>query len=387
MGRTGFAVSMLGAFILTGHLPLSAACGPRFSQEAGNKERSENWLLDTTFGIPIRIPVGSEPIYQHHKVRVMFLFIQDQYCSPDVLRMVVTGLAERYQQPEALQISIYSDAEMLRRAIVRSKWPPADVALPDTPEGVELEKRIYGDVYVPKTGWARAGYYRESNGGGEKFFYKPDPQKVEMVEVVLKPRPVPKYTGDLQADLFLACKRNDASKAKALIGAGARIDYTNDVGETALVRAVMYNDLEIVNLLLAHGAFVDARNRYGQTALNEALSHGFHEIVRVLLEHNADANARYGPAISPLHLAAYKGDADAVEALLSKGADPNAADAEGNTPLFDAIRNGKSRLVSALLQAGANASLKNKRGQTPLTVAKERGDEAILKLLRSNGVN
>jgi len=347
----------------------------------GYKEESEKWLLDTSFGLPVRIASGSAPIIEPYQRRVMFLFIEDRYCSPDFLRTVVTGLAARYQEPEALQISVYSDAEMLRRAMVRLKWPASDFDFPDTPEGVELEKKVYGELYIPKTGWARAGYYRESREGAEKFFYKPDPQKVEMVEVVLKPRPRPKYTGDPQADLFLACRLDDIAKAKVLIDNGARIDYKNEVGETALVRAVAYNDVEILKLLLAHGAYVDAKDQYGQTGLNEALSHGFHEIVRVLLEHHADVNARYGIGISPLHLAAYKGDAEGVEALLSKGADPNAVDANGNTPLFDAIGSRKSGIVRALLQSGAWVNIKNNRGETPLTLAKERGDEAIIRLL------
>ncbi|MEK6303249.1 MAG: ankyrin repeat domain-containing protein [Acidobacteriota bacterium] len=384
MGRKGFAVSMIAALIVTGHILRVGGLGAlRLSQVTGNTGESEKWLLDTSFGLPIRIASGFAPINQQYKGRVMFLFIEDQYCSPDFLRTVFTGLAARYQEPEALQISVYSDAEMLRRAMVRRKWPASDFVFPDTPEGVELEKRIYGEAYIPKTGWARAGYYRESREGAEKFFYKQDPQKVEMVEVVLKPRPRPKYTGDPQADLFLACRLDDVAKAKALIDNGVRIDYRNEFGETALVRAVAYNDVEILKLLLARGAYVDAKNQYGQTALNEAISHGFHEIVKVLLEHNADVNARYGPGISPLHLAAYKGDADAVDALLSKGADPNAVDADGKTPIFDAIRTRKSRIVRALLNSGAWVNIKNKHGQTPHLVAKEIGDQAIIALLRT----
>lgn len=390
MGRKRFAVSMIAALIVTGHILRVGGLGAlTLSQATDYKETGEKWFLDTSFGIPVRIASGSAPINQQNKGRVMFLFIEDQYCSPDFLRTVFTGLAARYQEPESLRIDVYSNQEMLRLAMVRHKWPASDFVFPDTPEGVELEKRIFGEVYIPKTGWARARYYRESREGAEKFFYKPDPQKVEMVEVVLKPRPVPipEYTGNLQADLFLSCRLGDSAKATALIENGAVIDYKNEVGETPLVHAVRYKRLDLVSLLLSHGAYVDAKNKYGQTALTEAVSNGSLDIVRLLLERSPDVNARYGPGISALHLAAYKGDAEAVEALLSKGADPNAVDADGTTALFHAIESCKSGIVRALLQRGAWVNIKNKRGETPLTLAKERGDEEVLKLLRSGGRN
>jgi len=199
MGRKRCAGSMIAALIVTGHILCVAGLAALHpSQMTGHKEEADKWLLDTSFGLAISIASGSAPINEPYKGRVMFLFIEERYCSPDFLRTVFTGLAARYQEPEALQISVYSDAEMLRRAMIRRKWSASDFVFPDTPEGVELEKRIYGEAYIPKTGWARARYYRESREGAEKFFYKPDPQKVEMVEVVLKPRPVPKYTGDPQ---------------------------------------------------------------------------------------------------------------------------------------------------------------------------------------------
>jgi Ankyrin repeats (3 copies) len=351
------------------------------SQMTEMGDHSDHWIVDTSVGFPIRIAYSSAVKTQNYSDQVIFLFIEDQYCSPEYLRKVFTEMAARFLKADSLEIDVYSDAEMLRRAIVRYRSYPDDMIFPDTPEGIELEKMIRGKTYIPKTGWARARYFK-GRKSGVRFFYKTDPQKIEMTEVILKPRSALKYTGQLQTDLFLACQSGDLDKAKDLISDGARIDDGNEAGETPLVYAVAHNSPDIVKLLLGSGAYVDAKNKYGQTVLNEALSHGFREIFNILVEHGADVNACYGPGISPLYLAAYAGDVEAVEALLTKGADPNAPDADGNTPLFGAIRTRKTKIVRALLERGASVNVRNKRGQTPLALALELGDQAIIASLK-----
>ena len=105
MGGKRFAVSMIAASIVTAHiLCVASLAALRLSQMTGYKEEAK-WLLDTSFGLPVRIAAGSAPINEPYKRRVMFLFIEDRYCSPDFLRTVFTGLAARYQEPQALQIT------------------------------------------------------------------------------------------------------------------------------------------------------------------------------------------------------------------------------------------------------------------------------------------
>lgn len=369
--------------LMADELGLKALPADSPAQSTTWKQESDQWIVDTSFGFPVGIAYSSRLTTHQFADHMIFLFIEDRFCSKENLGEVFKGIAARYQETPSVRIDVYSDKEMLRRAIQRYKSYPDEAIFPDTPEGVELEKTVRGDLYIPKTGWARARYFKWTPDG-ERFVYKPGPQKTEMIEVIIKPAPVPEYSGEVQSDLFLACKLGDLLKAKSLIDGGASVGYEDNDGQTALVYAVAYNRSEIVKLLIAHGARIDAKNKYGQTALCEALSHGFHEITFLLIEHKADVNARYGPGISPLHLASYKGDAAAVEALLSKGANPNAADGDGNTPLFDAVRRRDARIVRALVKSGAWVRVKNNRGQALEALARETGGQEIIKLIRTN---
>lgn len=183
-----FVVALTAAVLVLAHVfAIRIQAGVLLGQTKSPAKQSDNWVLETSFGVPVQVASGTGPIEKPYKARVMFVFIEDRYCSPDLLRAVLTALAGQYASPDSLRIDVYSDREMLRRALVRYKWPASDFVFPDTPEGEEMEKKVYGDVYIPKTGWARARYYRGSQDG-ERLLYKSSPDKVEMIEVVLKPK-------------------------------------------------------------------------------------------------------------------------------------------------------------------------------------------------------
>ena len=65
--------------------------------------------------------------------------------------------------------------------------------------------------------------------------------------------------------------------AKALIEAGADLNYRNNNGATALITAAFLCHTEIVELLLEHGADQNARNNAGATAL-ESVAGSFDEV-------------------------------------------------------------------------------------------------------------
>src|SRR5262249_2259209 len=154
-------------------------------------------LVDTSFGFPLTIAFShSNASGQEYRWHTLLLLIEARYCSPENLRVVFQGLAERFQKANFIEIDVYSDPEMLRRAIGRFKQYPDELQFPETPEGEQFERMIRGDLYIPKAGWARARYYKNARDG-EKFYYKPDPDKVEMIEVVIKPPVTRTYGGEL----------------------------------------------------------------------------------------------------------------------------------------------------------------------------------------------
>ena len=82
------------------------------------------------------------------------------------------------------------------------------------------------------------------------------------------------YTGDLQA-------------VQSMLEAGADVDYQDNYGRTALIRASRRGYLEVVESLLEAGADVNYQNYLDYTALKWASELGHLEIVEALKEAGA----------------------------------------------------------------------------------------------------
>ena len=66
--------------------------------------------------------------------------------------------------------------------------------------------------------------------------------------------------------LISACLFDKTAMAKALIDAGADLNFQNNDGSTPLHTAAFFCRPDIVNMLLAKGADKTLKNKYGQTA-------------------------------------------------------------------------------------------------------------------------
>ena len=208
--------------------------------------------------------------------------------------------------------------------------------------------------------------------------------------------------------LMVAAEKGRAQVARALIDAGATVDWRDEKGETALLCAAERECVPIAQALLAAGATVDATlprkklktiralirktptaaalikaARHGdlrqvkallakgvpvdqevdnETALRVAAKKGHVEVVRRLLAAGADVNATRAAVFLPwtshsaLGLAAIEGHLDVVKVLLAAGADMGTASAmigPGATPLSFAACRGRQDVVEALIAAGA----------------------------------
>ena len=146
--------------------------------------------------------------------------------------------------------------------------------------------------------------------------------------------------------------------AELLLANGAKTSYTNNLGETVLLKAVYHRNPTLVKMFLDRDVDVNARNKKGETALLEAVQDSEYSSNQI----------------------------ETVKLLLEKGADVNLADNKGNTPLLVAD---KLEVLQLLLDHGAQVNVKNKNEETPLIKIAQGYDEdgAKVKLLLDRGAD
>jgi ankyrin repeat protein len=195
--------------------------------------------------------------------------------------------------------------------------------------------------------------------------------------------------------LFAAVEGGRADDIARLAALGARLDASNEKGETPLGVAIDrgYGDARVVAALLEAGAnpsrpgrdgFTpwmlvdrrqgdsDAAHEQGQIAalLLRAGASREGEVLRALRDAARDGDvakveellSEIGPdagptALSPLHAAAGRGHLDVVNVLLARGAAVDRRDPDGPTALIHAARNGQLTVVQRLVRAGADVEL------------------------------
>jgi len=171
---------------------------------------------------------------------------------------------------------------------------------------------------------------------------------------------------------------------------------------TALILAVRMNHPEVVQqLLLEAGAKANFANPCGWTALLSASKGSGAQVVQLLLEAGADVNyvnydseycgenlaAGWSNGCTALMLAAESGCAQVVQLLLQAGAHVNSANKHGSTALMEATRNGQAVIVQMLLEAGAHVNSADRHGSTALTATKatRRNHDQIIQTLLEAG--
>ena len=134
----------------------------------------------------------------------------------------------------------------------------------------------------------------------------------------------------------------------------------------AFFKAVEKNNLPKVQDIIDSGFDVNTKDEVGYSALNKAILLGHSEIVEYLVSNNADIKKSVNDR-ALLHSAAFNGHIDIVECLLHHGADVNAIDKDTNwTPLHSACLSNHKDMVEYLLNCGADLNVKDKSGSTPL---------------------
>ena len=120
---------------------------------------------------------------------------------------------------------------------------------------------------------------------------------------------------------------------KALVEAGANVDFANEDGTTTLIRFAERGDADTVRYLLSRGAKVDAADRWGNTALARAAVYGRVDVGEALLEAGADPDHRAKDGAAPLDVARAEGNEDFARFLRERGARETEVTADNGRPV------------------------------------------------------
>jgi hypothetical protein len=132
-------------------------------------------------------------------------------------------------------------------------------------------------------------------------------------------------------------------------GGGAPAPLTEE-DQLEVLECARYGELDDLRALLDAGADVNYRDAGGNTALHRAAGNGHADIISLLIERGA-AFVANSNGNTPLHWAALNGHAAAVSALLEKfeDADVLAMNAFGKSALTDAINGGHEEIARLIL--------------------------------------
>jgi ankyrin repeat protein len=198
--------------------------------------------------------------------------------------------------------------------------------------------------------------------------------------------------------VIAASAHGTAPVVKLLLSKGADVNAADTVGVTPLIAAAAVNNDEAARLILARGANVNAAARIGQSAtpLLGAAYNGNVPLMRLLLDAKADVKAvsadragtvkngavRFGN-VTALHMAVSSGDAEAVRLMLDSGPDVNARDIRGMTPLVWAVATDRPnlRVVRALVAHGAQAAISTEDGEDAHAWARKFNNPPVLMAL------
>lgn len=155
--------------------------------------------------------------------------------------------------------------------------------------------------------------------------------------------------GGLTALLF-AARDGDLAAVKLLTAAGADLDATTGIGETALMLAAHHDHTDVALYLLDQGADPNVVEA-GHTALHFAVARKNLDLVKALIAHKAEVNVRltkgqpdpdgnlrynqlpeYLLGATPYLLATALNETETMKVLAAAGADPRTPMEDGTTP-------------------------------------------------------
>lgn len=155
--------------------------------------------------------------------------------------------------------------------------------------------------------------------------------------------------------LSWAIEKQQQVPALYLMSVGAAPDKGVEEGKASLLMKVSdQGDKRLVKALLAAGADVNYADANGESAIAYASYKGHLTIVKVLLKAGADVNVNPKGQSLLMHIVS-NNDLLLAQVVIAAGADVNFTDDQGNTALKVAQTKGLSDLEMLLVQAGATS--------------------------------
>lgn len=174
------------------------------------------------------------------------------------------------------------------------------------------------------------------------------------------------------------------------------LEETDDLEQAqgaALAHALTEGRRRHARALIKAGADVNYFLPGDGTPLLLATRMGDEGLVKLLLDSGADPNKAAPGDGSALIVAARRGDEDITKMLLAAGADPNGFVMGDETPLIGAAAENSLDVARLLIEAGADVNLKVRTGnrkpraqyRSPMGQARAYGNRRMAELLRSHG--
>jgi ankyrin repeat protein len=167
------------------------------------------------------------------------------------------------------------------------------------------------------------------------------------------------------------------------------INTQNVEGMTPLMNSVVFDDdsFEIAELLIEKGASIEIQNEDGANVLFIAVANGNLPLVKFLVESGCNINSKDSDGCTPLIEAIYLQNIDIVKFLVESGADVNNCEPDSWTPLVYAADSGKLKIFQFLVGSGADINIITEEKKTPLLVAATKDNMKIVKYLIDLGAD
>ena len=112
-----------------------------------------------------------------------------------------------------------------------------------------------------------------------------------------------------------AAREGDVSLVESMLQEGVPIDCVDELDQTALFWAIVFNRTGVIRLLLQKGADVNKRDLFGDTPVHWAASMNLTEVIAMLIKHGASINITINRGEKPIDTARKEKNEAAVRML------------------------------------------------------------------------